>query len=114
MSWIETAVEIAGSAFYRHDDPEEAIKHIRYRVERCPDAVLTPDIRHTIEDARTRAPDIYNKAREQLVKEKLQSNETMDDIVKRLAFWIIYTKAVEHYQYIMEEVNNETKSYLQK
>ncbi len=103
MSWIETAVEIAGSAFYGHDDPEEAIKHIRYRVERCPDAVLTPMIYDTIEDARTRAPDIYNKAREQLVKEKPQLNETMDDMVKRLAFWIIYTKAVEHYKYMKGE-----------
>lgn len=104
LSWIETAIEIAGSAFYGYDDPEEAIKHIRYRAERCPDAVLTPMIYDTIEDARTKAPDIYNKAREQLVKEKPQQNETMDEIVKRLAFWIIYTKAVEYYRYIMEEV----------
>jgi len=104
LSWIETAVEIAGSAFYRYDDPEEAIRHIRYRAERCPDAVLTPMIYDTIEDAIKKAPDIYDKACEQLVKEKLQSNETMDDIVKRLAFWIIYTKAVEYYRYIMEEV----------
>ena len=30
-------------------------------------------------------------------------NGTMDEIVKRLAFWIIYTKAVEHYKYMKEE-----------
>ena len=36
-------------------------------------------------------------------KEKPQQNETMDDMVKRLAFWIIYTKAVEHYKYMKEE-----------
>jgi hypothetical protein len=103
MSWIETAIEIAGSAFYGYDDPEEAIRHIRERVEMCPDVVLMAKVYDTIEDARVRASDIYSKAREQLIKEKPQPNETMDDMVKRLAFWIIYTKAVEYYKYMKEE-----------
>lgn len=103
LSWIETAVEIAGSAFYGYDDPEEAIRHIRYRAERCPDAVLWDRVQDTIEDTLVNDPDIYNKAREQIAKEGIIPNDTASNITKRLAFWIIYTKAVEHYKYMKEE-----------
>jgi len=37
-----------------------------------------------------------------LVKDsKIPPHETLDDLVRRLVFWIVYTKAVDHYKVLV-------------
>lgn len=97
--WIETAISIAEDAFYKCDTTREALKYIQECAEICPDVTIIAKVYDAIESARTEAPDVFSRARDQLVKDgKIPPRETLDDLVRRFVFWIIYTKAVDHYK----------------
>jgi len=108
--WIETAISIAEDAFYKYNTTREAIRYIQECAEICPDVTIIAKVYDAIESARTEAPDVFSRARDQLVKDsKIPPHETLDDLVRRLVFWIVYTKAVDHYKVLVtkKEVKEE-------
>ena len=100
-SWREIAMVIALQAFLECDnDEEKALELIDSMVDNFN---LTNDVDNaynTVYDARKNDPDIFEEANLILVnrgEDKINFDETIDDVILRLARWIISEKATSHY-----------------
>ncbi len=97
----EIAMVIALQVFLECDDDEEkALELIDSMVDNLN---LVDDIDNayqTVYDARKNDPDIFEEANLILVnrgEDKINFDETIDDVILRLARWIISEKVIDHY-----------------
>ncbi len=104
--WEKTAIEIAEGAFDECGDFEEtAFEYIHESVDGCEDVIYTAKAYDTVLDARTAAPEYFDRAHERLVEtegDRIGQDETIDDVITRLAYWIIYERAVDEYYRLLQ------------
>lgn len=100
--WEKTAIEIAEQAFEECDNKRiDALEFIHESVDGCEDVIYTLQAYDTVIDARTTAPEYFDRGHERLVEtegDRIRQDETIDDVITRLAYWIILERAVDHYE----------------
>lgn len=97
----EIAMVIALQAFLECDDNEEkALELIDSMVDNFKPTNDIDNAYNTVYDARKNDHDVFEEANLILVnrgEDKIGFDETIDDVILRLARWIISEKAVNHY-----------------
>ena len=100
-SWRETAMSIALNAFLECGDYEDkALELIDFMVDNCNFLKDIDNAYNTVYDARKNDHDVFEEANLILVnrgEDKIGFDETIEDVILRLARWIISEKAVNHY-----------------
>ena len=101
MSWEETARQIAEEAWEEYKDNEEAaIEFIEESVDGCAEVIYTAEAYEVVCSARSYYYETFDIANDKLQDtggNRIYDGETIDDIITRLAYWIIHTEAVDHY-----------------
>ena len=111
MSWEETARQIAEEAWEEYKDNEEAaIEFIEESVDGCAEVIYTAEAYEVVCSARSyyyETFDIANDALRDTGGDRINDGETIDDIITRLAYWIIHTEAMDHYWELVKEHKKE-------
>jgi len=111
MSWEETARQIAEEAWEEYKDNEEAaIEFIEESVDGCAEVIYTAEAYEVVCSARSyyyETFDIANDALRDTGGDRINDGETIDDIITRLAYWIIHTEAMDHYWELVKEHEEE-------
>jgi len=100
MSWEETARQIAEEAWEEYKDNEEAaIEFIEESVDGCAEVIYTAEAYEVVCSARSCYYETFEIANMYCRhgRDRIYDGETIDDIITRLAYWIIHTEAVDHY-----------------
>lgn len=101
-SWKETVQLIAEEAFDEYgNNTEEAENYIFESVNYCEDVIISYYSYQTIFDAQQTDYLTFEEAKNKLGD--IKQYEDLDDIIKQLAFNIIYSKAIEYYNHKAEE-----------
>lgn len=114
MSWKETARQIAEEAWEEYKDNEEAaIEFIEESVDGCAEVIYTAEAYEVVCSARSYYYETFDIANDEL-RGTGYDGETIDDIITRLAYWIIHTEAVDHYWELVEEHEEEEEEEEEK
>jgi hypothetical protein len=112
--WEQTAIEIGEEAAQEHgNNIDEAMDYIHESVDGNEHVIITKKAWETVFDARfnnTSILDIYYMAYADLIDtegDKLQASENLDDVISRLAYWIMYNRASMAYEAMFEEIETE-------
>lgn len=109
MSWVETAIKIGEDAFRECGDHKEmALEYIHESVEEHA-KIYTAQACEILTQARLIARDAYFMAHKFLVdtkSDRIKRGETISDVIIRLAYFVVYAKALEHYKLLNEEIKN--------
>jgi len=108
MAWRDTAMRLAKEALSLYgDDDARVIKYIEEKTKETVEAMLYSDVAwETVYDARNTDYPVYDEANLVLVNEHEDSigfDETIDDVIARLAYWIVWNKALDYYIQLLEE-----------
>ena len=111
MSWEETARQIAEEAWEEYKDNEEAaIEFIEESVDGCSEVIYTAEAYEVVCSARSYYYETFDMANDELRDtggDRIYDGETIDDIITRLAYWIIHTEAMDHYWKLVKEHEEE-------
>jgi hypothetical protein len=106
-SWEETAERIAKEAWEEcRNNEEEAMNYIYEEANNCSEISYTGNAFDVVLDAGDNDKQTYIKAGDALSDtegDRIAKHETFDDVVFRMAYWIIATKALDYYKQIIEE-----------
>jgi len=109
--WRKTAIEIALTVFLEcGNDEEKALKLIDFMANDYDRNVLTTDIDNAyniVYNARKSNYNIFEEANMILVEEggdKIGPDETIDDVISRLARLIVREKAIDYYIELSEDI----------
>lgn len=107
MSWKETAQLIAEDAWEQFKDNEEAaIEFIEESVDGCAEVIYTAKAYDVVCSAASCDYETFEIADNELRDtggDRIYDGETVDDIITRLAYWIIHTEAMDHYWKLVKE-----------
>jgi hypothetical protein len=112
--WRKTAIEIALTVFLEcGNDEEKALKLIDFMANDYDRNVLTTDIDNAyniVYNARKSNYNIFEEANMILVEEggdKIGPDETIDDVISRLARLIVREKAIDYYIELEQDIKTE-------
>ncbi len=109
--WKETAKTIAEEAWEECKDNENAaVEFIEESVDGCAEVIYTAEAYEVVCDARVHDYDTFETANDTLRDtegDKIYEGESVDDIITRLAFCIIYTQAMEYYWELVNKHKEE-------
>ena len=100
MSWEETAGANSGGSMEEYKDNEEAALNFEESVDGCAEVIYTAEAYEVVCSARSYYYETFDIANDKLRDTggyRIYDGETIDDIITRLAYWIIHTEAVDHY-----------------
>ena len=107
MSWEETARQIAEEAWEEYKDNEEAaIEFIEESIDGCAEVIYTAEAYEVVCSARSyyyETFDAANMVLQDMGGDRIYDGETIDDIITRLAYWIIHTQAKDYYYELLEK-----------
>ena len=108
MAWRDTAMRLAKEALSLYgDDDAKVIKYIGEKVKECVEVMPYSNTAwETVYDARNTDYPVYDEANLTLVNEHEDSigfDETIDDVIARLSYWIVWNKALDYYIQLLEE-----------
>jgi len=98
MSWEKIAISIAEDAFTKCDSDDAAIDYIDERIKA--EEIDTDMAYEIVTNARVSDPTTFKIASDLLIGTRgsmVKIGETIDDVIIRLAYWILYEKAFEKY-----------------
>ena len=105
--WKETAQLFAEDAWEQFKDNEDkAEEFIWESVDGCAEVIYTAEAYEVVCDARVHNYNTFEIANDNLQDTggyRIYDGETIDDIITRLAYWIIHTEAMDHYWELVEE-----------
>ena len=111
MSWEETARQIAEEAWEEYKDNEEAaIEFIEESIDGCAEVIYTAEAYEVVCSARSyyyETFDAANMVLQDMGGDRIYDGETIDDIITRLAYWIIHTQAKDYYYELLEKHEEE-------
>lgn len=112
MSWRDTAMKLAKEALLLYgDDDAKVIKYIEEKAKECVEVIPYSNTAwETVYDARNTDYPVYDEANLILVNEHEDAigfDETIDDVIARLAYWIIWNKALDYYIQLQKESEKE-------
>jgi len=111
MSWKETARQIAEEAWEEYKDNEEAaIEFIEESVDGCSEVIYTAEAYEVVCNARSCDYETFEMANDVLHDtegDRIYDGETIDNIITRLAYWIIHAEAMDHYWELVKEHKKE-------
>jgi len=106
MKWDEAAVEIAREAWEEYgNDEEAALEYIHESVDGSEHVIYTAQAYDTVLEARVLDPEVFERAHDSLTDtegDRISRDETIDDVITRLAYWILYEIAADHYRSLVE------------
>ena len=114
-NWRETAQEIGSNAYKLYGDQEDGligfvIEYIEDMAKETVEVAYLDEAYKTVHDANINDHEVFKQATEQLINLDFDINKdkiATTDIITRLAYWIIYIKAMQQYWKLVEkeEVN---------
>jgi len=111
--WKETAKAIAEEAFGECGSNEDAaIEFIEESIDGCSEVIYTAEAYEVVYEARIRDYDTFETANDALRDtegDRIYEGESVDDIITRLAYWIIHTEAMDRYWELVNK-NKEEES----
>jgi hypothetical protein len=100
-AWERIAVDIGEDASAEcGSDRDAAMDFIHESVDGCRDVIITARAWETVSSARINDSEVYDMAHSDLIStlgDKIQPDETIDNVVTRLAYWIIFSRAIMAY-----------------
>jgi len=109
--WKETAQLLAEEAWEQFKDNEDkAEEFIWESVDGCAEVIYTAEAYEVVCDARVHDYDTFETANDTLRDtegDKIHEGESVDDIITRLAFCIVYTQAMECYWELVNKHKEE-------
>ena len=109
FNWKEKATKIAQVALEQFGmDEEEALKFICVMARDCDDVIHTDLAYQVVDNAGNTDSNVFFLANEELVRRKwdrihIDANETIDNVILRLAYLIVKIKAEEEYNRLFIE-----------
>ncbi len=117
-TWEVTAKAIAREAWGEcKDDEEAAIEFIEESVDGCEDVIYYTSAYETVCDARLNDYDTFEAANLDLVDtgcDEIRKDETIDNVIVRLAYLIIRQKALEYYYSILKEKTEQEEDEVEE
>ena len=112
VSWRDTAMRLAKEALSLYgDDDEKVIKYIEEKARETVEVIPYSNTAwETVYDARNSDYQVYEEANMVLVDEHedmICFDETIDDVIARLAYWIVREKALDYYIQLLQKENGE-------
>lgn len=114
QEWQKEAKDIAEEAFAKYGKNDEAAKEFMYEhIWNCSCLSYTDRAYAIVYDASDSDIDVFYRAGGALDEVgdneiSIKNNETFDDVVLRMAYWIVLTKAIDYYnQLVKEEIIND-------
>ena len=112
MAWRDTAMKLAKEALTLYcDDDVKVIKYIEEKAKECVEVIPYSNTAwETVYDARNTDYPVYDEANLVLVNEHedvIGFDETIDDVIARLAYWIVREKALDYYIQLLQKENGE-------
>ena len=114
-NWRETTQEIGSNAYKLYGDQEDGligfvIEYIEDMAKETVEVAYLDEAYKTVYDANINDHEVFKQATEQLINLDFDINKdkiATTDIITRLAYWIIYIKAMQQYWKLVEkeEVN---------
>jgi len=106
MKWDEAAVEIAREAWEEYgNDEEAALEYIHESIDGSEHVIYTLQAYDTVLEARITNPEIFDRAHDSLTDtegDRIGKDETIDDIITRLAYWVMFERAMDHYRSLVD------------
>ena len=107
LEWKETAKMVAEEAWKEYKDNEEAaIEFIEESIDDCAEVIYTAEAYEVVCSARSCDYETFEIANDELRDtegDRIYDGGTVDDIITRLAYWIIHTQAMEYYYELMKK-----------
>ena len=109
--WQKTAQEIGSNAYKLYGDQEDGligfvIEHVEDMVKETVEVAYLDEAYKTVYDANINDHEVFKQATEQLINLDFDINKdkiATTDIITRLAYWIIYIKAMQQYWELVEK-----------
>jgi len=110
-NWRETAKEIGNNAYKLYGDQEYGlidfvIEYVEDMVKETVEVAYLDEAYKTVYDANINDHEVFKQATEQLINLDFDINKdkiATTDIITRLAYWIIYIKAMQQYWELVEK-----------
>ena len=111
VSWRDTAMRLAKEALSLYGDQEYGligfvIEHVEDMVKETVEVNYLDEAYKTVYDANINDHEVFKQATEQLINLDFDINKDKidtTDIITRLAYWIIYIKAMQQYWELVEK-----------
>ncbi len=104
--WNEAAIDIAVQAFAEcGENEDEALEYIHESVDGCEHVIYTLQAYDTVLEARATDSEFFYTAHDRLVEtegDRIGKDETIDDIITRLAYWVMFERAMDHYRSLVD------------
>lgn len=111
LEWKETAKMVAEEAWEEYKDNEEAaIEFIEESIGGCAEVIYTAEAYEVVCSAASCDYETFEIADNELRDtggDRIYDGETVDDIITRLAYWIIHTETMDCYYRLVKEYGEE-------
>jgi len=109
--WKKTAQRIAQEAWAEYGNNEDgAIELIEERIDSCPDVIYTASAYEIVCDTRIYDYKTFEAANIMLQDtegDRIYKDETIDNVIVRLAYCILYTQAMDYYWELVNKNKEE-------